>query len=44
MADNKDRHEITKPLMAQIDRDRRFHGTIHRDSDSDGHPLDYGRI
>ncbi len=30
--------------MAQADRDRRFYGTIKRETDSDGHPFVYGKI
>ena len=39
MADKNDRFEITKPLMAQADRDRCFYGSIQRGQDLDGYPV-----
>ena len=44
MADNKDRFEITELFMTQSSKDRRFYSTIQRGSDSDGHPVVFGKI
>lgn len=40
----KKRFEITKPLMAQIDRDKKFLGTFKRGHDENGHPVIPDRI
>ncbi len=40
----KDRVLITELFMAQADRDRKFYGTIKRETDSSGYPVVRGKI
>jgi hypothetical protein len=44
MDNDKDQFEISELFMAQADRDRRFFGTIKRETDSDGTSIVRGKI